>query len=232
MPHRVGVLVLLCFLVSSRAYAQTSRINAALDGERWAEALGLIDAAVGVTPRAAKLHAQRGRALRELDRLPEAESAYASAIGFDSTFGPAWAGRATVRIRLGQPRAALEDLTRARRLGFAPPQLDLLEGMALVDATRVVDAVTKLERYTRAVRADPAGWYFLGIALGSSGRHSDAAMAFTSAIEAGLPGPRAYAGRALARLNSGDEAGACADGRMAAERGDARAAETVARACR
>ncbi len=230
---RFGVLALLLLLLSPRRIdAQASRIGAALDGERWAEALALLDSAVGASPRVAALHAQRGRALRELDRLADAEAAYAHAIALDSTFGPGWAGRATVRIRMGQPRTALDDLARARRLGFAPPQLELLEGMALIDATRVADAVAPLERYTGAAPTDPAGWYFLGIALGSAGRHADALVAFTSSIDAGLPGPRAYAGRARARLNTGDEAGACADGRVAAERGDARAAELVSRSCR
>jgi predicted Zn-dependent protease len=232
MLRRVAVLFVLCLLLASRGSAQASRIAAALDGERWADALALIDSALAATPRVAALHAQRGRTLRELDRLPDAQAAYDNAIAFDSTFGAAWAGRATVRIRLGQPRAALEDLARARQLGFVPPQLDLLEGMALVDATRVVDAVRPLERYTRAVRGDPAGWYFLGVALGSAGRHADAAVAFTASIEAGLPGPRAYAGRALARVNAGDEAGACADARIAVERGDARLAPIVTRNCR
>ena len=88
------------------------------------------------------------------------------------------------------------------------------------------------DRFVARVPAAPTGWYLRGLTHGRAARHDRAIADLTKAITLGMPGPDAYRLRATSHLALGDRSAACADGAVAAERGDADAARLVERHCR
>lgn len=182
---------------SVQAQAPSAEAARALDAERWPEAINLLSRELARMPRAAALLQQRGRAYRESGDLPRALADYNAAVAADSTAAGAFVGRAAVRYRMRDARAALTDLASARRLGLADPQLDLLEGMSHVALNQHAEAMPFLDRFLAVSPGLATAWYLRG----------------------------------MSKLALGDQAGACADGREAAARGDSTAAALVARGC-
>jgi predicted Zn-dependent protease len=206
--------------------AQPSAIDVALEREAWGEAVRLLDSALAVSPTDAARLAQRARAKRELGQLDAALDDANRAIALDSTRAASYAGRAATHLRRDEPAAALRDVRSARRLGLSHPELDLMQGIALVDSDSGAAALPFLGRYVAAVPGQPAAWYYRARAAGMAGDDANAERFATEAITRRMPGAAAYRVRALARARRGDLSGACADAKEAGTRGDA---ETAAR---
>lgn len=224
------VLVLGLLTCASALGAQPDPIDRALEREAWADAVKLLDSAIAVTPTSAARFAQRARAKRELGQLDASLADATRAIALDSTRAPSYAGRAATHLRREAPALALRDVRTARRLGLAHPELDLMEGIALVDQDSGAAARPFLARYVSAVPGQAAAWYYRARAAGLAGDDAEAERFAGEAIARGMPGPGAYRVRALARSRRGDVAGACADAKEAGARGDADAAAR-AQAC-
>lgn len=232
--HLLLSLVLLS-CATARLSAQGTGIRAAdqaLAAEDWAAAVQALTPAIEANPTALGLLQQRGRAHRELGRYAEALADYDRIVRADPAFAPAYAGRAAVRFQMREPEAALPDIARARELGLDDPQLDLLEGMALITSGRGRDAIAPLDRAVKAAPTVAPAWYFRGLARSAAGDDTGAIADFTEAIKLEMPGAEPYAYRAQSRLRAGDRKGACRDITVAAERGDAKASELMVAHCR
>ncbi len=128
--------------------------------------------------------------------------------------------------------ASLADIANARRLGMTDPQIDLVEGMARLLGDEGTKAWTLFDRYVKANPTAAQGWYLRGRAAGMAGRDAEAAKDFSAAIERGMTGADIFRLRGMARANSGDVKGGCADFAEAAKLGDRDAAAVMARNCR
>jgi len=88
------------------------------ESQRWAEALGEIDAALAINPNNASWHAQRGCLLEELERIEEAVDAYVTSLDLEP-------GDRDISMALGVAFARLERFTKA---------LEVFEGVARSNA--------------------------------------------------------------------------------------------------
>ncbi|HEX5819235.1 MAG TPA: tetratricopeptide repeat protein [Gemmatimonadales bacterium] len=225
-------LALLAFASPCALHAQGGLPDAAFEAGRYDEAARLLTEAIAKDSGRAGLWQQRARARREAGAFDLAIADYSTALQLDPTLAPAYVGRAATRHRMQQPDSALADIGRARALGFADPQVDLLEGMSLVAAGRSREAVPVLDRFVKASPEAAAGWYFRGLARSATRDDKGAVRDFDEAIARGMPGPEPYVFRAQSKFRAGDGKGACTDLAAAGERGDEASITTATQYCR
>jgi len=236
-PATGWLLVALVSLPIAGAYGQNAdslaaRGDAALSRGDPAAALEAFDAALRERPDDPMLLQRRGRALRDQGRLDEAFAAYSRAIAVDSTLGAAYAGRAYTRYLLHQPDSAMQDVTRARAVGFADPALALIAGVTLGDLQRWAESEAELDVFVAAVPDPPDGWFFRGLVRARLGKFVDALGDLERAEAAGMTDPRLFVERAGVQGRIGNREAACADLRRAADAGHPRAQAEVARLCK
>ena len=150
-------------------------------------ALGHCLDALAQSPAEAALHHVHGRALNNLDRLPEALDALNRAIGIESGNPQMFAHRGHILFRLQQTDEAVEDFHSA--LALEPFQLVALSGLAgiCLAAGQAAKAVTLLVRLTACEPDNRKHWLNLGLARHESGLLHEAEEAFRNALEL-LPG--------------------------------------------
>ena len=150
-------------------------------------ALGHCLDALAQSPAEAALHHVHGRALNNLDRLPEALDALNRAIGIESGNPQMFAHRGHILFRLQQRDEAVEDFHSA--LALEPVQLVALGGLAGIwlAAGQAAKAATLLVRLTACEPDNRKHWLNLGLARHESGLLHEAEEAFRNALEL-LPG--------------------------------------------
>ena len=123
---------------------------AALENRNAAEAVQALDRAVALQPKSAAAWQALGRARRAAADLAGAATALARAVELEPANGPALVNLSVVVKLLGRPAEALPLIERARRTGFAGPEVDDAEIGALVDLGRVEEALARARRLAQA----------------------------------------------------------------------------------
>lgn len=145
-------------------------------------ALDLIDRAIAIRPDDAAIHANRGVALKELQRFQDAVISLDRAIALKKDHAAAWSNRGNALRELGRLDEALASADEAVRL--APDSADghYNRGIALHDLGRLEDA---LSAYDRVLTINPAyaeAHNNRGVALQELNRLDDAIASFDKAI--------------------------------------------------
>jgi arylsulfatase A-like enzyme/tetratricopeptide (TPR) repeat protein len=176
--------------------------------DRPEEALVALDRAAAVDPRAPEPALLRGRALRAMGRSDEAGAAFRRALALDP-------GNAEARRGLGElalERGAVDEAASLLEANVAADPTDAVAlvklGVARMRGGRVDEALALFERAVALDPDNPEALLDLAGALGKSGRSRDAIPYFEKAIEVGGPTTTALNGLGVARLESGDTAGA------------------------
>ncbi len=132
------------------------RVDGELAAERPAEALALVDEALGRFPDEGELHHARGAALRLLDQPDEALHAFEHALRLDGSLADAWLDAAEVLLEdLASPVDSLSLLADARRRVEAPEataEIEFLRGVAL---SQLEDFTGALQAFDEAARVAP-----------------------------------------------------------------------------
>jgi tetratricopeptide (TPR) repeat protein len=172
------------------------------------EALAALDRAAAADPRAPEPALLRGRALRAMGRSDEAGAAFRRALALDP-------GNAEARRGLGElalERGAVDEAASLLEANVAADPTDAVAlvklGVARMRGGRVDEALALFERAVALDPDNPEALLDLAGALGKSGRSRDAIPYFEKAIEVGGPTTTALNGLGVARLESGDTAGA------------------------
>jgi tetratricopeptide (TPR) repeat protein len=150
-------------------------------------------------PQQADLYNNRGNALKELDRLPEALESYAMAIAIDPKNLETLHNRAAVRVLLGQYAEALRDYDELIARHDAPQPADLIgRGAVLVALDRNEEALLPLERAIAALPGDAAAHVQRGVALLRLERHAEALASFDRALALRIELPEVLTNRGIA----------------------------------
>ena len=172
------------------------------------EALAALDRAAAADPRAPEPALLRGRMLRAMGRSDEAGAALKQALALDP-------GSAEARRGLGElalERGAVDEAASLLEANVAadPTDADALVklGVARMRAGRIDEALALFERAVALEPDNPEALLDLAGALGKSARSREAIPYFEKAIGVGGPTTAALNGLGVARLETGDAAGA------------------------
>jgi choline-sulfatase len=172
------------------------------------EALAALDRAAAADPRAPEPALLRGRTLRAMRRSDEAGAAFRQALTLDP-------GNAEARRGLGElalERGAVDEAASLLEANVAGDPTDAVAlvklGVARMRGGRVDEALALFERAVALEPDNPEALLDLAGALGKKGRARDAMPYFEKAIEVGGRTTAALNGLGVARLESGDAAGA------------------------
>jgi tetratricopeptide (TPR) repeat protein len=195
--------------------------EAALDDGQDERALGCADEALREAPRQVRALAARGEALAALDRVPEAQLAFARALAVDPDDPRALAGAADLHVRrldgahdaleagLEQARRGLRALTRVpRRDRDLALRLELAAAAALDDLGRAGEALAHADRAVALRPDEPAAQSERGYALFELCRFEEARAAFQAALDRSPEDAWALHQLGLLAERRGDSAGA------------------------
>lgn len=160
-------------------------------------ALVLYDQSIALSPDYAEAHANRGNALRCLQRLEEAVASFDRAIAMKPDYAEAWCNRGI----------ALRDLTRLeeavashdRALDLRPDYTNALKsrGVALSDLGRFHEALACHERVLELQPQDTAAWIFRGNCLHRLLRLQEAVASYDRALELNPRSAEAWHNRSI-----------------------------------
>jgi tetratricopeptide (TPR) repeat protein len=185
-------------------------------------------------------YAERGTIFAASSLFARAIEDFNAAIGLDSSFGKAFAGRAVALVNLGKEAEAAKDVDRAIELGMPPATREVVRNLsrqvqsdapAALARLQLNDAAYNQRRerwddaiagYTEALRTDPQSTDALtgrGASRLQVGQYAEALEDFNAAIQHNPEHAQAYVGRAAALkyLDRVDEAEL--DVKQAIERG-------------
>jgi Flp pilus assembly protein TadD/predicted Zn-dependent protease with MMP-like domain len=158
-------------------------------------ALGCADEALRRAPRSVRALAVRGQALAGLDRLPEAQLAYARALALEPDDPRTLAAAAELHVHrfdgahdaleagLAEAERGLRAITRVpRRDHDLALRLELAAAAALDDLGRPQDALAHADRALAIAPADPSARTERGVALFERCRFDEARAAFESVL--------------------------------------------------
>lgn len=172
-----------------------------------ASALATFDRALALAPGAPEPLLFRARALRSLERLPEAKAGFEAVLAADPD-------NAEARRGLGELALAAGDVAGAaalyeRLLAGDPDDVGAMIklGVARVRSQRVAEALALFEHAVAREPRNAEALVDLAGALAKSGRPAEAVPYFERAIAAGGETPAALNGLGFARLESGDPRG-------------------------
>jgi choline-sulfatase len=172
------------------------------------EALAALDRGAAVDPRAPETPLLRARTLRAMGRSEEAAAALRQALALDPASGEARRGLGELALERGatdEAASLLEPVVSGDPTDV--PSLVKL-GVARMRSGRVDDALGLFERAVALDPTNPEALLDLAGALGKAGRSAEAVPRFEKAIEIGGRTTTALNGLGIARLQSGDAAGA------------------------
>ena len=198
-----GVLMMLAnCLAADRAYAAT---------------LAACDRLLALAPNIAEAHSNRGFALKELGRFPEALESYDAAVRHAPDFVTAHVNRGALLNRLQRYGDGLESYERA--LSLAPGHADAMAGWAnaLSGLGRHDEAIAAYDRLLFVHPGSAEVWLRRGRLLVARGRFGDALEAFARALELAPDKTETLVAHAdaLAELQRLDEALSCYDRALA-----------------
>jgi tetratricopeptide (TPR) repeat protein len=167
---------------------------ALLDAGEPGKACEALERATTLQPASSPAWQALGAARRVAGDLEGAETAVRRAVANDSGNGAAWTNLGVIRRLLGHPRDALECYDKARRAGFAGPEIDDAEASAMLDLGEPARALDAARRLTATAPAYAAGHTMLAHLLWEHGSTlapgEDPCAAFRAAV-AQQPGHRA-----------------------------------------
>ena len=184
---------------------------------RPAEALVIYDDLVGRQPRSPKLWNERGIALHQVGRLPEAEESYRQALRAE-------AGYAIAQNNLGVSlyhRGAAEEAVTIFRTAldaqptFAKARLNL--ALLLSRGKRFPLALDAYRQVLTSVPEHPIAWNGVGLVLAELRKFEDARNAFARAIQARPEFAEAHYNMSFTLSNLGDFEGALRETKRALE---------------
>ncbi len=142
------------------------KANEALANGDARKALGLLEEAIRIDPKQAKLHLSRGAAHDMLDQHREAVLDYSRVLELDPTFVEALDRRGAANFKAGRVKESAEDFDRFVKL--KPDQLNghWRRGISLYYAGRFDDGRKQFEGYEKVDTNDVenAVWHFLCVA--------------------------------------------------------------------
>ena len=142
------------------------------------EARTELDKALQLEPENSGTWTRVGDSERLAKRLPEAETAYTSALRFKNSDLNALLGRAIVRIDSNKLDDANQDLDAAFRLVRGNPLATHLRGVIQFKRGRVADAKISFETVLKTIPNDPSAVFWLGLADLSLHDYEQAAKQF------------------------------------------------------
>ncbi|HKO17247.1 MAG TPA: tetratricopeptide repeat protein, partial [Gemmatimonadaceae bacterium] len=180
-------------------------------------AIALYDRLLVSQPESPKLWNERGVALHQDGRLPEAEQSYRRAISADEGYALARNNLGVARYHLGDAEGALAALGAALEAqpAFVKARLNL--ALLLYQAKRLQLA---LEAYRQALSTSPehpVAWNGIGLVLADLKKHEDARNAFARAIQARPDYAEAHYNLSFTLSNLGDFEGALRETKRALE---------------
>jgi arylsulfatase A-like enzyme/Flp pilus assembly protein TadD len=172
------------------------------------DALAALDRAAAASPQAPEPALLRGRTLRAMGRGEDARAALQQALSLDPGSAEARRGLAELALERGaiDEAAALLESNVSADPTDVPALVKL--GVARMRAGRVPEALALFERAVALEPDNPEALLDLAGALGRSGRSLAAIPYFEKAIAIGGRTATALNGLGVARLESGDTAGA------------------------
>ncbi len=146
------------------------------------KAVQLLDEAVRVNPDAAAAHNNRGKALKDLDRLDEALASYDRALALQPDYAEAHFNRGLTLLALRRADAALADFDAALSLKPDYPDALFQRGNILLAQGLSQEALASFDRVL-ALRPDHAPAHInRGNALNTLGRSDEALASFDRAL--------------------------------------------------
>ncbi len=189
----------------------TPQADLLADGSDHAGALALLERAITLDGRSARLWTKMGVTLRALKRFSESLVAFGRAIGSDSRAAWAWSGQAGTLAMLGRHEEALDSTRHALEIAPEEALFMVQQGEALMALNLPRAAADVFERALRLAPDRADTWAKLGQALRRLDK-PDMALAATDRALA-LNGEYAWAwhqrGLALEALDRCEEAEAC-----------------------
>ncbi len=180
-----------------------------LNRERWAEAAGELEAAVGLAEKPATL-AALGKAYEVLGRPREAEAALEKALDLAPRNAQALGRLGNFLLRAGRSGEALFYLEKAAE---SSPRSAVLQNNLGAAYRRLGRPGAALEAFGRAARAAPDSPEYLrnlGAALQGAGRLNEAIRAYREALSLDPTEPRTLRNLATALMSGGKDAEAAA----------------------
>ncbi len=175
---------------------------------RYAEALQAFSAAVAKNAAAPEGHDGRGKALTALGRHDEARQAFEQALRATPDDPDALEGLADLALARGDVADARLRLDALAARDPGDSRVALKHGVVLVRNGEIDQAIGVFRNVVEREPANAEAAVDLGGALAKSGRPAEAVAYFERAIAAGAKGPVVWNGLAMARLESGNQAGA------------------------
>lgn len=172
------------------------------------EALAAFDRACGVDAAAPEGHIGRGKVLTAQGRTDEARQAFERALRTAPEDAEALEGLADLALARGDTLEARARMNALTARDPADARLALKHGVLLVREGHLDAAVAVFRRVVERDPANADAALDLGGALAKAGRPAEAVFYFERAIAAGASGSVVWNGLAMARLESGNRAGA------------------------
>jgi predicted O-linked N-acetylglucosamine transferase (SPINDLY family) len=150
---------------------------------RLAEALVLLDKALGLNPNYGDAHNNRGVILQQLGRMEEAVASYDRALRLRPDNPGAWYNRGNALVQLKRMDDAVASYDKA--LKFAPSHVETLmnRGYALMHLKRADQALASFEKVTRIKPGYPDAHHNRGRALADLNRLEDAVVSYDVALQ-------------------------------------------------
>lgn len=181
------------------------------------EALNLLEQALKLDTRSARIWAKHGQVLRRLNRFEDALVSYTHAVEFDPDYAWAWNGRGLTLSGLGQHEDALFSFQKAAEAEPKDVWYWYNQGDELIILGRLDEALKVLDRALKLNPRHPESWAKRGQALRRMGQLEDALAAYDQALSYHPDYDYAWNGRGLVLYAMGHREEALASYQRASE---------------
>ena len=177
-----------------------------------------LDDAIGLAPRWAAAHYERGKLWLRRDDMPQAATAFEAAANLLPGFAPAWANLGATLGELDRPAEALTAFERALALDPANPQALNNVGVVRRELGRLPESEAAFRQVIQLTPTLAFGHYNLGHTLFLQGRFQAALSAYAEGQARDPEQNPVQASRlALCKVATGDAEGALRDLRRATD---------------
>jgi Flp pilus assembly protein TadD len=171
--------------------------------QQWEQALATLDSALRIVDDDADLHADRGRAARQLSRLEVAREAFGAALALSPSHPAALEGRLELDLLAFRPAEGRQILERIDAAELRSLSIERLRGRLLTMEIAGQSGIGPMRRAVDAHDGDRELLISLGWLYMQAEQHSNAARTFGRLIEGESPPVEAVLGHVLAQVASG-----------------------------
>ncbi len=165
---------------------------------QYEEALVLLDQALKLDSRNARIWAKHGQILRRLDRYEDALASYSRSVELDPTYAWAWNGRGLTLSGLGRHEEALYSFQQAAAADPEDVWYWYNHGDELIMLSRFEEALRVLDQALALNPLHTESWSKRGQALRRMGQLQEALAAYDQALKINPEHDYAWNGRGLA----------------------------------